>query len=471
MKAPAMVCWLIVLTALTPGCALTGATHPDMGMTVLDLRPSPACGFPSAATPVQGPITLAEAIRAALANNPGLTATSYDVDAAQARRDAAAGQRLPSLHAVGGYSHYLDSQRLLPVRQNGALAVFSRDIFAGDLVVSMPLYTGGRLTSEIKAADLLRQAAEHRLARSRQQLVFNVSSIFYSILAQGKVIESLAFSQKTLAEHLKQVDDLIAADRAARVDRLRTQVRLADLQQRLVQERNVREIQGRVLANLLGLPEENQPISAAGPLAAEPSPPPALEASLDDAYRQREDYRAATAALEAQAKVVDAARAGHLPTVSLVGSYGERWTPDASERPPGTSTSDDVGVAGVVADIPLFEGGQIDARVRQEQAKLFAARYRLREVKLQIRLDVETALSNVRSARERIEATKAAVTLAAESLRIERQKYDLGKGSITDVLDAQSALLDSQTNYYRALADYRTALAQVRLAVGEPSPC
>jgi len=467
MRTPATMCWLIVLAAFTPGCAWTSVTDPDAGVTARDLRPAPADGYPSAATPVQGPLTLADAIRVALANNPELTAASYEVDAAQAQQDAVAGQRLPNLHAVGGYNHYLDDQRLLPVRQNGEFAVFSRDIFAGDLVVRMPLYTGGRLTSEIRAADLLRQAAEHRLARSRQQLVFNVSSVFSSILAQGKVIESLEFSQKALAEHLKQVDDLIAADRAARVDRLRTQVRLADLQQRMVRERNIMEIQGRVLANLLGLPEEEHPISAVGPLEAEPSAPPALQASLKDAYRQRQDYLAATAALEAQAKVVDAARAGHLPTMSLVGSYGERWTPDASERPPGTSTSDDMGVVGVMADIPLFEGGRIDARVRQEQARLFAARYRLRELKLQIRLDVETALSNVRSAWERIQTTKAAVTLADESLRIEREKYDLGKGSITDVLDAQSALLDSQTNYYRAMADYRTALAQVRLAVGE----
>jgi len=56
---------------------------------------------------------------------------------------------------------------------------------------------------------------------------------------------------------------------------------------------------------------------------------------------------------------------------------------------------------------------------------------------------------------------------AEESLQIEREKYDLGKKSITNVLDARSALVDSQTNYYRALADYNTALAQFRLAVGE----
>ncbi len=410
---------------------------------------------------------MAEAIKIALANNPELAATAYDVDAAQAQRDAVAGQRLPSLSAVGAFNHYLHDQRLLPVQQNGELGVFSRDIFAGDLVVRMPLYTGGRLTSEIKAADLLRQAAEHRLARSRQELVFNVSSVFYSILAQGKVIESLEFSQKTLEEHLKQVDNLIAAERVARVDRLRTEVRLADLQQRLVREKNVLNIQCLVLTNLLGLPEDSPLVSAAGRLESESSSPLPREASLDDAYQQREDYLAAKAALEAQAKVVDAARAGHLPTVSLVGSYGERWAPDASERPPGTSTSDDVGVVGVMAEIPLFEGGQIDARVRQEQARLSAARHRLRELKLQVRLDVETAVSNVQSAHERILATEKAVTSADESLRIEREKYDIGRGSITDVLDAQSALLDSQTNYYRTMADYSTALAQLRLAVGE----
>jgi outer membrane protein len=467
MKILVKTCCLIVLAALASGCAMTNPTDPYAGTIARDLRPSPTGESPSATVPpVQGPITLAEAIRLALANNPELAATSSEVDAAQAQRDAAAGRRLPSLHAIAGYSHYLDDQRLIPARQNGELAVFSQDIFAGDLVVRMPLYTGGRLTSEIKAADLLRQAAEHRLARSRQELVFNVSSVFYSTLAQGKVIESLEFSQKVLEEHLKQVDNLIAGEKAAKVDRLRTQVRLADLQQRLVRERNVLEIQGRVLANLLGLPEESHPISASGQLEAEASSPPALEASLSDAFRQREDYLAATAGLEAHAKAVDAARAGHLPTVSLVGSYGERWTPDASERPSGTSTSDDVGVVGVIADIPLFEGGQIDARVRQEQARLSAARYRLRELKLQIRLDVETAILNLRSARERIQATESAVGLAQESLRIERQKYDLGRGSITDVLDAQSALLDSQTNYFRALADYDTGTAQLALAVG-----
>lgn len=67
------------------------------------------------------------------------------------------------------------------------------------------------------------------------------------------------------------------------------------------------------------------------------------------------DYQGARARLEAQAKKVDAARAGHLPTVSLVGNYGMRMD--------GREDNDDVGTIGVGATIPLFEGGRVTAKI------------------------------------------------------------------------------------------------------------
>ena len=459
--------WLVILAALAPGCVLTNPTDPYAGMA-RGTRQYPSGGSRSATTqPVQGPLTLGEAIRVALANNPEVAATAFDVDAAAAQRDFATGQRLPNLHAVSGYSHFLDSQRLLAARENGEPGVFSRDIFASDLVVTMPLFTGGRITSEIKAAELLQKASEHRLARTREELVFNVSSVFYGILAQREVIGSLEFSRKALQEHLKRIQDLIAAQKAAKVDQLRTEVRLADLEQRLVRERNVLAIQERVLANLLGLKKAGKSVDPAGELALAQAGIPETGQALQQALSHRPDYLAARSALEAQAKAVDAARAAHWPTVALEGAYGGRWAADPSDHPPGTSRSDDVGRVGVVMDVPVFEGGRIEARVRQETARLAAAQERLRELELQVRLDVETALLNVNSSRERVLATEKAIEQAKESLRIEREKYDLGKGAIVDVLDAQSALLDSQTTYYRALAEYHTAVAQQRLAVGE----
>jgi len=460
--------WKIVfLAALAPGCVLTNPTDPYAGMAH-GLRQYPGGSSRSATTqPVQGPLTLDEAVRVALVNNPEQAATAYEVDAAAAQRDLAAGQRLPSLHALGGYNHYLDSQRLMAASENGEPGVFSRDIFAGDLVVTMPLFTGGRVTSEIKAAELLQKAAEHRLARTREELVFNVSAVFYGILAQREVIESLEFSKKALQEHIKRVQDLIAAQKAAKVDRLRTEVRVADLEQRLVRERNVLAVQERVLTNLLGLDRSEKPVEPAGELALAKATVPETNQALGQALAGRSDYLAARAALEAQAKAVDAARAAHWPMVALQGAYGGRWAADTTDKPSGLDSSDDVGRVGVVMDIPIFEGGRIEARVRQEKARLAAAQERLRRLELQVQLDVETAVLNIGSAAQRVEATEKAIEQAKESLRIEREKYDLGKGAIVDVLDAQSALLDSQTNYYRALADYNVALAQLKLAMGE----
>jgi outer membrane protein TolC len=453
------------LSVLGSGCALMHPTAPYAGMTS---RPNPVVGgqSTSARQPARGLLTLDEAIRLALANNPEVAASEHDTTAAGARRDMASAQRLPNVHVVGGYTRYGDGQRLMPASENGEEGVFSQNIFASDLVVSLPLFTGGRISSELRAADLLRAAADHRLVRTREELVFNVSSVFHGVLAQRRVIESLKFSKTALLEHLKRVADLIAAQKAARVDQLRTEVRVADLDQRLSRERNVLAIQLRVLANLLGA-EGGQDLDPAGELTLTNPALGNADSVITQALAKRPDYLAARAVLEAQAKSVDAARAGHWPTVSLQGAYGGRWAADPTDAPSGTAQADDVGRIGLVVDIPLFEGGRIEATVREQRAKLVAAQERLRKLELQIRLEVESAILNITSASERVAATEKAVEQARESLRIEREKYDLGKGSVTDVLDAQAALLESQMTYYRALADHETALAQLKLSTGE----
>jgi len=459
---------LLAMLACASGCVLTRLTDPDAEIKRDSQWPPAGNDHSSSKQLIQGLLTLDEAIRVALANNPELVASEYDTTAADARCDIASAQRLPNLHAVGGYTHYNDRQRLFGATKDGEPGTFSQEIFLADLVVSLPLFTGGRLSSEIRAAELLHAMTEQRLIRTRAELIFNVSSVFYGILAQRRVIESLKFSGKTLREHLERVQELVAAQKAARVDQLRTEVRIADLDQRLAQERNVLAIQLRILANLLGV-QGQQNLDPAGALNM--TNPSLNDAALlvGPALAIRPDYLAARAALEAQAKFVDAARAEHWPTLSLQGAYGGRWAADSSNRASGATAADAVGRVGLIVDIPLFEGGRIEAKLREQRAKLAADQERLRKLELQIRFDVEAATLNIASAAERIAATEKAIEQAKESLRIEREKYGLGKGAITNVLDAQSALLDAQTTYFRAIADHETAAAQLRLATGEQS--
>jgi len=192
------------------------------------------------------------------------------------------------------------------------------------------------------------------------------------------------------------------------------------------------------------------------------------------ALELRPDFAAAKDREESQARRVDVARAGHYPNVNLVGAYGYRGSGIMGvndDRNPLNPTDrgpfyDDDGQIGVTVTLPLFEGGRISAKVREEFSALAAAQERLRKLNLQVRQEVETAILDVDSSSERVKATEKAIEQARESLRIETLKYNLGAGTVTDVLDAQTALLVTETTYYRALADFRTALARLQLAVG-----
>jgi len=495
-------------------------TRPEGEQPVIGIASAPeaSAALPAPASDV---LTLEECTALALQNNPEILAAGLEVEAARAETRIKGAGRWPSVRLTGSYFHYQDDQRLTPPLSPGAATYYANDVLSTDIIVRMPLYAGGRIVNEFRAAELLAKAMDDTLARTREELVFNVASTYYGILAQKHVIQSLEFSRDTLDEHLGRVKQFIEAQKAARVDALRTEVRLADLEQQLLQEKTVLEIARRLLANLLGLDARRASGLALSDTLTVPASTPKLDDELKPAFQQRNDYAAALAALEAQAKRVDVARGEREPEVSLEASYGGRWGLGGSGEPstqpsrsatftsgaqaassrsnttplPGgasitTTTSstgsistrisqsgvepadnfEDVGKIGITVDIPIFEGGRIRAQIAKERAQLHAARQRLRKLELQIRLEVETAVLTVNSAGARVRVTQKSIAEAEESLRIERAKYDYGKGAIVDVLDAQAALLGAQTSYHRALADFNIATAQVQLATGDNRP-
>jgi len=435
--------------------------------------PSPSHPFPEKETAPEGQLTLERSIEIALKNNPEVAATLWDVSAAGAKVDQAKAARLPALTYEGNYIKYLNSRPLWEARFNNERRLFAKQQSRGDVLLKLPLFTGGRIINEIKAAELFRLAEQNRLSRTRDELVFNVSSTFYGILSQEKVIDSVKFSLQAMREQREKMAKMVEVAKAARVDLLRTEVRMADLEQSLEKETNVLEIQKRLLANLMGLDFEKARMKFTGKLTFEKAGYRA-EQLVPRALELRPDFAAAKERVESQAKRVDVARAGHYPNVNLVGAYGYRGSgimgihDDRNLQHPTNRGPfyDDDGQIGVTVTLPLFEGGRISAKVREEFSALAAAQERLRKLNLQVRQEVETAILDVDSSSERVKATEKAIEQARESLRIETLKYNLGAGTITDVLDAQTSLLVTETNYYRALADFRSALARLKLAVG-----
>ncbi len=406
----------------------------------------------------KAPLTLERALAIALANNPDVVGDGWDVEAAGARKRQASAEHWPSLGVFAAYRHHWHEERLAPARGPNIPAVSSHDIFSGDVVLSVPLFSGGRVVSTVAASDLLARAAEKRLARTREELIFNVKSTFYAILGQEKLIDAIEHSRKALSEHLGRTEQLIEARKAARVDILNIQVRLAELDHRLVRQRGMVELHKRLLLSLLGV--ETMPragLQIAGSLTPRDATPDG-EKLLTAALAARPDIAELTLEIEAQAKRVDIVRAEYWPFVAAKGTYGSRISVQGDY--------DDVGFAGLEMSLPIFTGLSTPARVEEEQAKLRSLQARKQKLGLTVRREVDSAIIEVRTATAALAATEKPIAMAEESLRITREKAAQGHGTAMDVLDAQAALLIAETTYFATLADLYTALALLELAAG-----
>ena len=319
----------ILYALILPGCVLVQPTEPFSPVPVTEATriTAPAPSQPSPAREEAAPeaLTLERSLDIALKNNPEVAATLWDVSAAGAKLDQAKAARWPTLTYEGGYTKYLNSRPLYEARYNNQRRLFTKQQSQGNVILKLPLFTGGRIINEIKAAELFRLAETNRLSRTRDELVYNVSSTFYAILSQERVIDSVKFSLQAMQEQRQKMAQMVEVAKAARVDLLRTEVRVADLEQSLEKETNLLEIQKRLLANLMGLDFDKAKLKFAGKLIFEKVSyrPDQL---VPKALEQRPDFTAAKERLESQARRVDVARAGHYPNLNLVGSYGYRGT-------------------------------------------------------------------------------------------------------------------------------------------------
>jgi outer membrane protein TolC len=422
---------------------------------------------PESAVPAILRVDLRGAIERALAANPDLKAGGHDVQAARARRDAAFGERLPALRNLTMLTESRRDQRLFPPASPGQAAVISHHLFGSDLLVSIPIFTGGRLAANQRAAELGETSVRQGVARTRDELVFNVRRLFFGILAQREFLVALAASDASLVEEARRISALVAERKAADVDRQRVEVRLASLRQsRMVGQSTLTSL-GLELARLMDT-DPRTVVEAEGDLGSFvrfPDEQPGV--LVERALAQRPDVLAARTGLDVLARQGDAARAGHWPSLSIQGSYGLRWGIAPTEQPAGAVPVADLGQVALVMDLPLFLGGRVTAATREQAARFAAARERLRSLEARIRVEVESAFLDMLSARERLDVSSVAIHQAQAAFDTESDKHTEGKSTISDVLQAQADLVEAQANRIRALADWNTALAELDLATGE----
>ena len=117
--------------------------------------------------------------------------------------------------------------------------------------------------------------------------------------------------------------------------------------------------------------------------------------------------------------------------------------------------------------INLFDGFATSAARDRALHNQSRSQDLLREAESLARLEIATAGNDLRVAGERINVTQTAIRQSQENLRINRERYKERVGTATEVLDAQTLLTQTRTDYYRALFDQQVAAARLKRALGE----
>lgn len=403
--------------------------------------------------------TLDDLVAVALDRNPGLAAARTATRAAREDVVAARGERLPRVDAVGLGEYFPRRERLLIFRHGFRKDdnPFENTVVNYGLEVTLPLYTSGRIEHGINLAQARARAARSRVRLTRNALIFNVASAYYTGLRIRQVIAAQEATLASLEETLRVARLQREVGRIAPVDMLRIQTRVSQAERDLAGARNARAQVIEVIKELINVPAEVR-VTLTGRLL-QAATGVVLEDLRETALAERPDIVALRHELDAQREKVGLATARLGPKLDLFADYrGVTGIDDGT-------TKDDARLM-LRFRVPLYEGGSLRAARRGAMARLQEVELRLREAERRALADVERAALDLKTAEPRIAAARRAVQFAQESLRVEREKFTQGRGTSNDLLLAEEALLKARTELAVALADSQIARAALNLAVG-----
>lgn len=259
-----------------------------------------------------------------------------------------------------------------------------------------------------------------------------------------------------LAEHLQNVQAQYQVGTVAKSDVLRSEVELANAQQNLTKAQNSYDVAVASLNNVIGMPLDSQNIMKDDLSYVK------YDLSLEDSIKMAQERRPEIAQSKDNIDVaktgIKIADSGRLPTISVSANDGL-----SGSEFPGQNNNWSMGIS---ASWNLFDAGVTSAKVKAAKANVEKVQAGDEQLRSGIELEVRQAYLSMKEAEARIETSKVGVSKGTEDLKASQAKYYAGVGTNMDVIDAQMALTQANTNATQAAYDYNVNKAKLEKAVG-----
>jgi outer membrane protein len=414
-------------------------------------------------------ISLQQAVSLALENNYQITRSQARLESENARVTASYGTFLPNLNVSASYRH----SDIQGIRYIGGEPVGFGDVtttYSTGLGTSITLFDGLSNVSRLNQSRYSQASAQYTYENTRRFVITRVYNLYFEVF---RLKELLRVSEENLRRSKAQLERIVESNRVGAVpivDVYRQQVQVGNDELALIQaEQNLANAKAD-LTFYLGLnPVQEFEYDPAGiPTAVDPEEITEtleryrdLEMLTEQTLRRRADIEAVQQQLYAAESGLTGARGSYWPTVSLNANYGYTGN---EIRAIDDSRSFNYQL---VFSIPLFQRFQRNNEVQQAKVQLKQAEIEYEELRNQGRLDIRKAVLDLEAWAKRVDVSEQNIVAAREEQRLAEERYNLGAGTLLDLIIANANLAQAESNRVDAIFGFYLSVHQLEYLIGE----
>ncbi len=422
----------------------------------------------------QRQLTLADAVAIALDQNVSVRQAQNNMESAQSAVLSAYGSYLPTLSASGNWTRRqterpASTQFILGVPIPVPATSSTNSDFSTGLSLGYTLFDGFNREANMNRATSNAVAAEQQSTRTRQQIVYQVQSAYLNVLRTEQLVK---VSEENLKRDQRQLDRISESNRVGSLsiaDVYRQQSIVANDEVNLISAQNNFDKAKADLLSLIGTDVggdysiSDASIStdiSADELEASKGLAVQFETLRQQAITSRPDYQGARESYDAAESGVTSASSRYWP--SIRGSAGYSLSGNDYKK------MDQKGINwGINISWTLFDGFQTNQNIQAASAQKRNAELTLLQTERNISVDVKKALLDLEAARKQYEATEKSLQSATQDRKVAEERYNLGAGTLIDLLTANAGLVNAQANRVNATYNYIVSRKNLEYSLGQ----
>ncbi len=420
------------------------------------------------------PMRLADCISQALGKNPALQISQAKVQSAEARSSEALTSLLPQLKFTGRAAELspIDPFGIKigpPVNLSMILFPSITENYSMKLSLQQPLFTGFKLKKNLEMAELNASAAREELTRDQEDLVLNVITAYWNFYRAIKVEEVIRQSLDQMSEHLKDAKNLLQQGMATDADVMKVQVQLSDVNVKYLEARNAVRLTSMALNSLMRNSLETEIMPSDTPAISQSTTEALLDQNLSNlqaiALARRPELKSMQLRRDIGTAGVSVAKGGWYPQIFLAADY-DYARPNQRIIPPKDQW-DGTWDVGVTLQWNIWDWYATGHQTAQAEAALRQSEAGIVQLNDAVTLDVAQQYFNAQTAKDKVEVAFEGMEQAQESYRMTLEKFKNGVVSNTDMLDAETALLQAKLTHTQTVVEFILSIARLKKAVGE----